>query len=158
MLETSDLYITVKDYRAQSQAPTIVPADDDVVEALILEGMVSIDAYIGLGWTPYYENQEFIFPRAHDELDGSPFIPRAVALATRKVADAILLRRQQQGEQGVLAHEVVSESNLGHSYSKRQRGADLPTGFEWWPPDVFALLERYVRRGGMLGIDEVDAL
>ncbi|PQO47377.1 hypothetical protein [Blastopirellula marina] len=154
-------YITVEDYRAQSQAPTLVPSGDEVdeeVEALILEGMVSIDAYIGRGWTPYEVDQEFIFPRAHDELNGSAFIPRAVALATRKVTDAILIKRQQQGEQGVLAHEVVSETNLGHSYSRTQRKVEVPRGFEWWPADVFALLEPFVRRGGMLGLDEALVL
>ena len=152
-------YITVANYRTQSQAQSCVPADDDAVESVILEAMVSIDAYIGKGWTPYASSQEFIFPREQDEdAAETPFIPRSISIATRKVADAILLKREKTGEQGVLAHEVASESNLGHSFSRKQNVIDAPLGFEWWPRDVFGLVQDYIRHGGYLAIDETEEL
>jgi len=152
-------YITVDDYRTQSQAQSYVPAEDDDVTTLILEAMVSIDAYIGKGWTPYADSQEFIFPREQDEdSNETPFIPRPISLAARKVADAILLKRQKSGEQGVLAHEVASESNLGHSFQRKENKIDVPMGFEWWPRDVFGIIEPFIRHGGYLAIDETEEL
>lgn len=152
-------YLTAADYKPKTTVPSLVSAlSDDAAEELLLEAMASIDAYIGKGWPPFEDEQEFIFPRSVDEdSSGDAFIPRSVAIATRMVADAILQKRQNGGKR-ILPSEVASESNLGHSYTKVRSTVERPTGFQWWPEEVFAFLEPYVRRGGYLGLDETDVL
>lgn len=157
----STFYLSVSDYRSKTQYPslagtTAVLSNDDATD-LILEAMVSIDAYIGAGWTPFADDQEFIFPREQDEdSDGNAEIPRAVAIATRMVADAILQKRPQNGNKGVLPQELQSESNEGHAYSKRNRTIEPEPGFEWWPPEAFAYLQKYRRVGGVFGLDQTN--
>ncbi len=144
-------YLDEEDYQAQTTVPNLVdPLSDDAVELLLLETMAVIDAYVGQGWTPYDDDQEFIFPRYQDEGDdGEPFIPRPVSLATRMIADAIMQQRQS----GVSPHEVASETNLGHSYSKKE-ATPADAGFDFIPSTALALLEKYKRQGGMFGIDQ----
>lgn len=144
------LYLEAEDYQDQTKAPTLVsPLSGEEVDEILLEAMTLIDAYIGDGWTPFDDEQEFIFPREQDEdSDGNAEIPRPIAIATRMIADAILLRRQK----GVLPHEVASESNLGHSYQKHTRSAEPDPGFEWVPPDALALLQKYRRVGGCFAV------
>lgn len=161
----STFYITVSDYRDETQNPSLVGSGEslvlsnDQVTSLLLEAMVSIDSYIGAGWTPLVDDQEFIFPRAQDEdTDGNAVIPRAVSTVTRMVADAILQKRPTGGKKGVLAHELASESNEGHSFSKHTRTIEPLQGFEWWPPEAFAYLAKYVRHGGVWAIDQTDDL
>lgn len=161
-------YVTANEYQglsedAQTEAVTLLkttvpalvsPLSGDEVTALLLEAMVQIDAYVGGGWEPLEDGQEFTFPRCQDtDDDGEPVIPRAVALATRMVADAILLKRKR----GVLPHEVASESKLGHSYSKHARVSAPEPGFEHFPPEAMAVLDRagfYRKTGGMLATDD----
>lgn len=147
-------YITAADYRAKTKVPDLVGADDDgamsddEVEELVLETMAMIDAYIGEGWIRNEDDQEFIFPRIQDEEDNTPYIPRSIALATRLIADAIVSK--QSGR--MLAHEVTSETNLGHSYTKKD-SSQAESGFEIFPPSAIALLDKYRRLGGVFGIN-----
>ena len=157
--EPEIFYLTVEEYRAQTTVPSLVgssdsgPLTDDAVESLLLETMAVIDAYIGDGWTPYDDDQEFIFPRYQDEDDdGAAFVPRAVSLSTRMVADAILQKRQK----GVLPHEVESESNLGHSVTKRALGSNIELPFSQIPPEAIGLLQRYRLNGGTFAIPQDD--
>jgi hypothetical protein len=161
-------YVTANEYRglaedgetvAVTQLKTTVPAlvsplSSDEVTSLLLDAMVEIDAFIGGGWEPLEDGQEFTFPRCQDtDDDGAAVIPRAVALATRMVADAIISKRKR----GVLPHEIASESKLGHSYSKHTRGSAPDFGFEHWPPEAMAILDRagfYRKIGGMLATDD----
>ena len=117
----------------------VMPLTREEVESLLLETMTEIDAYLGFGWTPLVDEQEFIFPRDLDkDDDGIVVIPRPVSLATRHVADAILTLRKR----GVLPHQVAAESKLGHSVTKHDRRAEPEAGFEHWPPVVFGLLQK----------------
>lgn len=148
-------YLTEAEYRNQTTVPSLVGSSesevltDDEVESLLLEAMALIDAYIGDGWTPYDDDQEFIFPRYQDEdASETAFIPRAVSLSTRLIADAILQQRQK----GVLPHELESESNLGHSFSKKASGATTPFGFDVIPPTALGLLQKYRLGGGQFAI------
>lgn len=145
-------YLEVEDYQDQTTVPTTIDAmTDDEVESLLLETMAVIDAYIGSGWAPFDDSQEFIFPRCQDEDDdGNAFIPRPVSLATRMIADAIVQQRQK----GVSPHEVASETNLGHSYSKKDSVVSGDHGFEVVPPSACGLLEKYKRQGGMWAVDQ----
>lgn len=145
------LYLSADAFRAKTQAPTLVtPLTDEEVEDLIIEAMIEIDAYAGDGWTPHDDAQEYVFPRLQDtDGEDNGTVPPTVALATRILADAIL----QQRSGGVLAHEVESETNLGHSYTKR-RGAQAPPGYEHWPPRLFALLANYRSFGGQLALND----
>lgn len=134
-----------------TQVPTLVtPLSSEAVTALLLETMAQIDAYCGGGWTPFEDDQEFIFPRCQDtDSDGNALIPRSVALATRMIADAILSKRAE----GVLPHEVASEANLGHSVT-RKATQQVEQGFEHFPPAVFGLLQKYRKFGGMMALDD----
>lgn len=153
-------YLSVADYRTKTQAPTLAEVfSDDDVEELLLEAMTSLDAYIGPGWTPLVDDQEFIFPREQDvDSSDTAEIPRPIAIATRLIADAILLRRPSGGNRGVLPQEISSESNEGHSFTKRSQTIEPMQGFSWWPEDVFGLLQKYVRHGGVLALDETNDL
>src|SRR5947209_390827 len=113
--DPDNMYLEADDYKEQTTVLTLVSAlSGEAVTSLLLETMAEIDAYIGAGWAPLVDGQEFIFPRFRDtDSDGSAVIPRPVSLATRMIADAILRQRKK----GVLPHEVASESKLGHSYS-----------------------------------------
>lgn len=151
MSDPSTFYLSVDDYREQSSVPDLVDTDDDVVKSLLLDTMVEIDAYIGGGWAPLEEDQEFLFPRLQDTDDaGDAAIPRCVAIATRKIADAKL----QKAVSGVLPHEVATESNLGHSYQKNTQRTEVRRGFEHWPPEVFAILEPVAFVGGELAVPD----
>lgn len=135
--------------------PALVsPLSGDEVKALLLEAMVQIDAFVGGGWEPFEDGQEFIFPRCQDiDSSGKAVIPRPVALVTRMVADAIVTKRKR----GVLPHEVASESKLGHSYQKHARGSAPDPGFSHFPPEAMAILERagfYRHQGGILATDD----
>lgn len=150
-------YLTADDYRTQTSVLSLVGSSeapvlsDDAVESLLLETMSVIDAYIGDGWTPFDDDQEFIFPRYQDEdASGVAFIPRAVSLSTRLIADAILQKRQK----GVLPHELESESNLGHSFTKKASGGATPLGFDVIPPSALALLQKYRLAGGQFAIPQ----
>ena len=160
-----NFYITVSDYRDETQNPSLVGTSgspvlsDAQVTSLLLEAMVSIDSYIGAGWTPYADDQEFIFPREQDiDSDDAVEIPRPISIVARMVADAILLRRNTGGKRGVLAHELASESNEGHSFSKHARTIEPLQGFEWWPPEAFGYLAKYVRHGGVWAIDQTNEM
>ena len=140
-------YLSADDYRAQTLVPALVtPLSDDAVTSLLLEVMVDIDAYIGVGWTPLKDGQEFIFPRYQDT---DPGMPRSIAIATRLIADAILTKRSK----GVLPHEVVSEGNLGHNYQKKAT-PQARAGFEYFPPEACAKLEPFIRSGGQLAVPD----
>lgn len=159
--EPEIFYLTEEEYRAQTTVPSLVGSSgspvlsEDEVESLLLETMALIDAYIGDGWTPFDEDQEFIFPRLRDEDDeGNAFIPRSVSLATRLIADAIV----QQRKRGVLPHEVSSEGNLGHSVTKRERGAAIEVGFDVFPPNAIAILQKYRLAGGQLAVPQDEEL
>lgn len=145
-------YLSAEDYRDQTTVPSLVtPLSDDEVTSLLLETMALMDAYIGDGWLPHEDDQEFIFPRSVDEdASGVAFIPRPVALAARMVADAILEERHK----GVLPHMVASESSEGHSYAKHNRTVEPDMGFDVLPPSAIALLQRYRRMGGVWAVDE----
>ena len=141
LTDPSVFYLSVADYREQTLAPTpISKLADSAVKSLLLETMARIDAYVGGGWEPFADGQEFIFPRSADEDDdGNAVIPRPVQLATRMIADAVVKKRQS----GVLAHEVASESNLGHSYQRKTGSRAGEYGFEDFPPEAAKLLEQY---------------
>lgn len=143
-------YLSVADYKAQTLVPSIVNSmSDDAVGSLLLETMALIDAYIGDGWMPFDDDQEFIFPRCRDEdSDGSPFIPRPVSLATRMTADSLMQKRQK----GISPHEVASETNLGHSYTRKESTVESDIGFEDIPPSAIALLEKYKQGGGVFAV------
>lgn len=144
-------YLEVDDYRDQTQVPALVSATDSVVESLLLEAMVLIDAYIAEGWVRYDDDQEFIFPRIQDtDDDEAPFIPRPIALATRDIADAILTKRSK----GILPDEIQSETNLSHSYTKKSQASTIDSGFEIIPSSTAAILEKFRRIGGMLGVND----
>lgn len=153
-LAVPDIYLTAADYRTQTTVPDLVsPLTDEEVEALLLEAMALLDAYVGEGWVPFTDGQEFIFPRCQDEdANGDPFIPRPVSLATRIAADAILEERHK----GVLPHQVASEGNLGHSYAKHNRTAQPDLHFDVIPPKAMALLEKFKRAGGCLGVNDAE--
>jgi hypothetical protein len=144
-------YLSAADYRGKSLVSALVtPLTSEEVEELLLETMVLIDAYIGEGWSPSSENQEFIFPRYVDEdVNGTAEVPRSIALATRIIADAILEERQK----GVLPHQVAGESSEGHSYQKHGRIIEPQQGFELFPPSAIALLTKYRRVGGQWAAD-----
>ena len=130
----STFYLTVENYRSKTQYPSLAGTsdvlDDDDATDLILEAMTSIDSYIGAGWTPFTDDQEFIFPREQDtDSDDNAEIPRPVAIVTRMIADAILQKRATGGKRGVLPQELSSESNEGHSYSKHTRTIEPLQGF-----------------------------
>lgn len=152
MTDPALFYLSAEEYREQTTAPTLVSSlSDSAVKPHLLRCMVEIDAYIGEGWTPYTDGQEFVFPRSRDENSaGEPEIPRAVSLATCMIADAIL----QQRNMGVLPHEVASESNLGHSFTKHTKRVETEKGFEHWPPQVFALLDPLRLNGGFLAVPD----
>ena len=151
-------YLSVDEYAGTDEVdglttvPTLVDQlSSEQVKALLLETMVEIDGYCGSGWTPFNDEQEFTFPRYQDtDDDGNPVIPRPVALSTRMIADAILQKRQKV----MLPHEVESESNLGHSYTKRKQTQEAEFGLEHWPPQAFKHLEKYRRIGGTLAIED----
>ena len=145
-------YLSAEDYREQTTVPNLItPLTGDSVELLLLETMAIIDAYIGEGWIPYEDDQEFIFPRSVDEdSDGEPVIPRFVALATRMIADAIIEERRS----GILPHLVASESNEGHAYSKHARSIEPDRGFDAIPPSAQALLEKYRKVGGQWAVED----
>lgn len=154
---TADEYAGTDTTDGITQVPTLVSAlSSDEVTALLLETMAQIDAFCGGGWTPFEDDQEFIFPRYQDtDSDGNALIPRPVALATRMIADAILTKRSE----GVLPHEVASETNLGHAYTRKQTSQSEP-GFEHFPPEACGLLQQYRKTGGMFALDDpslVDA-
>lgn len=146
-------YLSASDYQGKSTVPTLVtPLTEEEVEELLLETMTLIDAYIGEGWSPSDENQEFIFPRSVDEdVDGNAEVPRSIALATRMIADAILEERQK----GVLPHQVVGESSEGHSYQKHSRTIEPQQGFDVFPPIAIAILTKYRRVGGQFAVDNM---
>jgi hypothetical protein len=143
-------YLSAKDYQKQTSVPALVePLTGDAVTQLLLETMALMDAYVGSGWAPFDPDQEFIFPRSDDRADdGTSFIPRPVALATRIIADAILEERSK----GVLPHQVVSESSEGHSYTKHY--SSLEVGFEVIPPNAQVFLDKYRRHGGQFAVQE----
>lgn len=146
------LYLSEADYREQTTvSPLVTPLTPEEVTSLLLETMALMDAYIGEGWTPFDQDQEFIFPRAADEdVDGNAEVPRTVAIATRMIADAILEER----EKGVLPHQVAGESSEGHSYTKHTRQIDPQQGFDVFPPSAIALLTKYRRVGGQWAVSE----
>ncbi|QDT46168.1 hypothetical protein Pan258_01850 [Symmachiella dynata] len=156
-------YLSVSAYRDKTQYPSLAGTSDvlsdDAATDLILEAMMSIDSYIGAGWTPLADDQEFIFPREQDtDSAGIAEIPRPIAIVTRMVADAILLKRPKGGKRGVLPQEISSESNEGHSYSKHSRTIEPLQGFEWWPREAFGYLQKFVRHGGVWAVDQTDEL
>ena len=151
MDDPSVFYLSVSDYRTQSAVPLLLPTEEAVVTSLLLDTMVEIDAYIAGGWTPLIDDQEFLFPRIQDTDDaGDALIPRCVEIATRKIADAKL----QKADSGILAHEISSESNLGHSYQKNTQRTEVRRGFEHWPPEVFAILEPVAFAGGEFAVPD----
>lgn len=151
MDDPSVFYLSVSDYRAQSAVPSLLPTEDAAVKSLLLETMVEIDAYIGGGWARLDDDQEFLFPRIQDTDDaGDASIPRCVAIATRKIADAKL----QKADAGILPHEIATESNLGHSYQKNTQRTEVRRGFEHWPPEVFAILEPVAFAGGEFAVPD----
>lgn len=156
MQNPSLFYLSATDYRAQTQQSALVtPLLDPAVESILLEVMVDIDRYIGAGWIPYDYNQEFIFPRDIDtDATSTPYIPRDVALATRLIADALLLKRSK----GILPQEIESESKFNHSYTKRKRSIERDPGFEYWPDEAFSKLDHYRRTGGMFAVSNPDVL
>ncbi len=146
-------YLSAEEYRDQTLAPALLnPLTDPAVEYLLLEIMVGIDAYIGAGWTTLDDEQEFIFPRYQDtDGDDNGIIPRPVALATRILADALLTRRSR----GVLPHEIASESNLGISMKETVKAEP---GYEWWPPEVFGILQSFRQVGGSFALSNPDGV
>lgn len=147
-------YLTADDYRVKTTVPNLLkPLSEEDVTDVLLEAMTILDARIGEGWAPYENEQEFIFPRSVDEdANRAPFIPRSISLATRMIADSILEKR----ENGVLPHEVASESSEGHSYSKHARMVD--DGFDIIPPEAKNIIQKYVRVGGQWAVPGEDML
>lgn len=152
--DPTDFYETVDNFKTLTQQSTLTGAlTDDQVKALLLETMTVIDGYVGRGWTPFTEGQEFIFPRSIDEdSSGSSFIPRSVTLATRMIADAILVKRSK----GVTPDELVSETDIGYSYTKASQNGNIDPLYSWIPKDALALLAECRRVGGYLALDESD--
>lgn len=146
-------YLSADEYRTQSTAQALVsPLTDEQVTALLLEIMVAVDGYVGNGWTPLDDGQEFVFPRYQDTDAGdNGTIPRPVALVTRVLADALLTLRAR----GVLPHMVASESSLG--LTMKQTKQPEP-GYEWWPPEAFAYLEQYRWNGGSFALSNPDGV
>lgn len=145
-------YLTAAEYRAQSTVPTLFSSSSDAeVQSLLLEVMAGIDAFIGGGWEPFTDGQEFIFPRVQDtDDDEEAMIPRSVSLATRMIADAVLKKRQR----GILDHEVASDTRLGRSVVKHKRSIEAEIGTEHWPPEAVLLLQKYKRVGGEFALDD----
>lgn len=145
-------YLTAEVYKAQTTvSPLVTLLTEEEVTDVLLEAMTLIDAYIGDGWMPYDDEQEFIFPRSLDEdANEDPYIPRPISLATRMIADAILEER----EKGVLPHQVAGEGSEGHSYTKHSRMVEPDSGFEVIPPSALALLQKFKRTGGQWAVDD----
>lgn len=155
MTNPTYFYLTAEDYKEQTFVPAMVrDLSDDAIESLLLEIMAGIDAYVG-PQVRYDSKQEFYFPRYEDTDDAgiNPFIPRPVSLATRIIADATLKRRIS----GVSPHELQSETNLGHSFTRKQT-AMTEKGFEDWPPEAFRLLDQYRNNGGTLALSSPDGV
>lgn len=145
--DPSLFYVTVDNYKTLSlQSSHLASLSDDQVKSLVLDAMQQVDGYVGLGWKPFDDEQEFIFPRSSDEDDdGVAFIPRAVTSATVIIADSILLRRTK----GFSPDDIQSESALGVSYTKRAKTAKHHT----IPDEAIGLLQEYaIGLGGVLGV------
>lgn len=143
------LYIELADYRKKSRAkPIIQQMEDEDLTEYIIEAMTLMDSYLGTAWNRDEEDQEFIFPRDidTDQLE-APYIPRGISLACRIIVDNLV--RKDMG--GVAAHEVQSESNAGHSYSKFD-GAQPERGFGDIPPRAMGLLAPFAENGMFFAI------
>lgn len=138
------LYITVEEYRDHSKIKPIITRFEDVdVEDYIVEAMMLIDGYIGTAWNRDSSDQEFIFPRDIDTEDlEAPYIPRGIETACRMICDVII--KKDMG--AVSAHEIQSETNAGHSYTKVQ-GNRPERGFEDIPPRALGILSQYAENG-----------
>lgn len=149
-------YLSAATYREKSTVPALVtPMAPEEVEELLLETMALIDAYVGDGWAPHDDDQEFIFPRSADEdVNGTAEVPRSIALATRIIADAMLEERQK----GILPHQVAGESSEGHSYQKHTRSIEPTQGFDLFPSSAIALLAKYRRFGGSYAVHDPDVV
>lgn len=143
--DPSLFYVTVSDYQTKS-LQSLSGLSNDQIKALVLDAMSQVDSYVGQGWKPFDEDQEFIFPRKSDkDDDGNGFIPRAITSATIIIADSILLMRTK----GFRPDDIQSESADGTSYTKRQKRA-LHNVI---PDEAVTLLEKYrIGLGGILGL------
>lgn len=144
--DPSLFYVSVADYKTLSlQSSHLASLSDDQVKSIVLDAMQQVDGYVGLGWKPFDDEQEFIFPRLHDENDGTAFIPRAITSATVIIADSILLRRTK----GFSPDDIQSESALGFSYTKRTQVKQHHT----IPDEAVSLIQDYrIGLGGVLGL------
>ena len=144
------LYIEIADYRSDTNQSSLVgpddatgPLTDTQVKSLILESMVMIDGFVGEGWEPFDEDQEFVFPRCIDtDSAGAVDLPRTLTIAARLLCDHILVNRTK----GINPDDIQSESDLGYSYSKFDRKSK--TNSTQLPDAVVELLERYRVAGG----------
>lgn len=142
--DPSLFYVTVSDYKTKS-LQSLSGFTNDQLKALLLDAMSQVDSYVGQGWKPFDEDQEFIFPRSSDETDGTAFIPRAITSATIIIADSILLMRTK----GFRPDDIQSESADGTSYTKRQK----KSLHNVIPDEAVTLLDEYrIGLGGVLGL------
>jgi hypothetical protein len=137
-------YITVSDYSDTTAQSQIVSAlSPDQKNNLILEAMTLIDAHIGEGWERADSEQEFIFPRT---IDINPLIPRPITIATRLLADRLIVKQTK----GILPDEMQSESDQGYSYSRftTQKKHSILSD------EILSLLDKYTMgtNGGYFGI------
>lgn len=139
------LYITEQEYRKTTRIKPIVQSmDQEAVVDYIVEAMMLIDRKVGTAWVKDDEDQEFAFPRDIDTEDlDSPYIPRGVVMACKLIADALI--KKDMG--AVNAHEIQSETNAGHSYTKVEQSR-AERGFEDIPPRAMAHLAEFCE-GGM---------
>ena len=145
------LYISVDDYQESSRVKHLIEhLEDDQIEEYIIEAMIIIDARIGPGWNPSDDTQEFIFPRDIDVEDDrltEPWIPRPIVTATRLIVDDIIKKEAT----GVLPHEIQSETNHAHSYSKFE-SSKSDRSFGDISPRALALLESFINSGGHFAV------
>ena len=143
--DPSIFYVSVADYRARTnQSAHVTTLTDSQVKSLILDSMVMIDGQIGLGWVPFDEDQEFIFPRLSDTDSSGAFVPRAITSATVLLADSLLVRRAK----GFNPEDILSETDQGYSYTKKERQSNSVL-----PEEVEALIQPFViGLGGVLGV------
>jgi len=142
-------YCSLADYKAESlQQSYVATLSDTQITNLLLDVQLHIDSYIGNGWTPFDEEQEYVFPREVDtDSDGNSTIPRAVKAATILTADSILVKRTK----GVSPDEIQSESDLGYSYTKFSKVNEQSHSVI--PKDALSLIDKYaLGSGGVFGL------
>lgn len=81
------VYISVQEVKDTTNKAWIIALTDWEIQELIYKAQYRIDNYIGSYWTPYNEEQEFIFPVKN--ADWNSEIPKDVKIATFYVVEQI---------------------------------------------------------------------